>query len=334
MMPQVTFLMAVFNNAATVGAAVESVLAQEFTDFELLVIDDGCHDGTADVLARYNDSRIRILQNDRNRGLSWSLNRGLHEARGELIARMDADDVCLPARAGVQVAYLREHPRVAVVGSFIRTFRADGDAGKVVCYPTTPEQVEATLLFRNVLAHPAVMVRHDTLQAAGLHYDEAYRCAQDYGLWLACIAHGLPLANVGEVLLRYRLHPGQLSHTYSGGMQEEGRIIRERLLRHLLPGVTPEQLATHDAMARDYLPAEPAALGAADAWLRQLYLWNEGHCRFAPGAFGPVLCGRWVRVLKLARSAGLRLDINGHPLARYLHADVRTELTSAILETA
>jgi hypothetical protein len=300
MMPRVSFLMAVFNGAATVGEAVGSIMAQGFSDFELLVVDDGSTDESAEIVRGMGDERVRVVSCGRNLGLSGALNFGLSQVRGELVARMDADDVCLPQRAAVQVKFLEQHPQVGVVGSFVETFSEHG-ARDVVKYPTAAELVGATMLFRSALAHPAVMFRRSAL--AGLQYEPDFRYAQDYALWLECVKKGILLANVDEVLLRYRLHGGQLSASMEK-MQGEGTVIRSRFLRWFVDGVGEEELKLHDAVARNFLVAEAEWVKDAVGWLEKLAQVNERRGVFERDGFLRVLTGRYVAVVRFARERG------------------------------
>ena len=115
--PRVTFLLPVHNNAATVGETIQSILGQTFENLELVIIDDASTDGTADHLRSFRDPRIRLHRNAGNLELTRSLNEGLMLSRGQFVARIDADDICLPERAARQVAFLDSHPDVAVGGS-------------------------------------------------------------------------------------------------------------------------------------------------------------------------------------------------------------------------
>src|SRR2546428_1522930 len=124
--PGVRVLMAVHNGEPHLRAAVESVLAQTYPDFELLIVDDGSTDGSADVVRSYEDRRIRLLENERNLGQIPSLNRALREAHGEYVARLDHDDLCLPERLERQVEELDAEPSAALAGTWIDVVDEDG----------------------------------------------------------------------------------------------------------------------------------------------------------------------------------------------------------------
>jgi hypothetical protein len=301
--PRVSILMAVHNGERTVRDAVESMLRQTFGDFELVVVDDGSNDGTAAMLAQIPDARLRVIKNAKNMGLSASLNRGWELCRGEFVARMDADDLSMPGRLAMQVAFLEAHSATAAVGGFVETFSEDGP-GAIVRYPTSPKAVAATLLFRSALAHPAVMMRKECFDGARLRFEEEFRYAQDYALWLNCAEKGLGLANVGEAVLQYRVHAGQLSHSMER-MQGEGTIIRSRFVGRWMNRVSEEELVLHDAIARDQLVASDEWLNTAASWLERLGRTNEERPCFQKEALARVLTGRYVSLLRFADKAGL-----------------------------
>ena len=118
--PKVAVLMSVYNGEKYLREAINSILSQTFNDFEFLIINDGSTDGTADILKSYTDSRIKIINNEKNIGLTKSLNKGLKIAKGEYIARQDADDISMPERLKEEVAFLEIHKDYAVVGTFVK----------------------------------------------------------------------------------------------------------------------------------------------------------------------------------------------------------------------
>jgi Glycosyl transferase family 2 len=208
-MPRVSVVMPVFDGATYLTEAVESILGQTFADWELVTVDDGSGDDSPEILARYAaaDSRIRVLRNETNMGVSATLNRGWREARGEYIARLDADDVALPDRFARQVEFLDAHPTVAVVGSAATYIDEAGRRLARARVPTTPRAIRSLLPRHNCFIHPSVLLRRAALEDAG-----GYRLdhVEDYDLWLRLSEH-FDLANLGEPLVLYRLHPDQTS---------------------------------------------------------------------------------------------------------------------------
>lgn len=246
--------MSVYNGERFLDEAIASVRAQTFEDFELLVLDDGSTDGSRTIVERHarQDTRIRPILRE-NRGLIASLNQLLEEARGPLLARMDADDVCLPHRFERQIAFLAAHPDYAVVGSAALDIDVDGGP----CFavpdhdpPLTHDDVLAEIERRTPLCHPAVMARRDVLLAAG-GYHRAYRHCEDYDLWLR-IATFARIGNIAEPLLKYRRSPDQISsrHTVE---QTIGAAIavaayHERLVGRPDPTANLDRLPPIDAL--------------------------------------------------------------------------------------
>lgn len=297
--PAVSVLLPVYNGAEYIRTAVASILAQTFTDFELLVVDDGSTDGTREILGSFEDPRIRLLPNGENRGLPYSLNRGLSEARAPLVARMDSDDESLPHRLAVQVDYLADHPLVGACGSWVETF--GHGAGDVWAYPEAPEEVKAGLLFRPTLAHPSVMLRKSVLTAAGLNYDPDFLSSEDYDLWARAI-EGVPLANVPQVLLRYRLPPPIANKDVIKEVYADK--VRQRLLQSLGFEPTPNELALHGAVGRCEVGTDPDWLWLAERWLTRLEKANDGAAIYDKQALSSLLADRFWQLCWNARSSG------------------------------
>ena len=261
--PRVTVLMAVYNGEWYVREAVAGILAQTLGDFEFLIIDDGSTDSSAEIIAQFQDPRIRLVSNKENIGLTASLNRGLEMARAELVARQDADDISLPDRLAKQVRYLEEHPQVAVAGTQVELV---DEAGAVLMghnNPCSHAGVIWGLLFHTTLYHPTVMMRKAAV-AQGGGYDEKYITAQDYDLWCR-MAQTARFANLPDVLVRYRIHPGSVSARRAAAQEANacralshfsqwilGRALSEdhlRLLRSLhRPGAELSEAQVREAM--------------------------------------------------------------------------------------
>ena len=234
--PKVSVLMAVYNGEKYLRQAVNSVLTQTFTDFEFVLIDDGSTDSSPQILRDYAqaDARIRLVSRP-NKGLTKTLNEGLHLARAPYIARMDSDDICLPERFARQVEFLDAHPKVLLVGAQVELIDPDGDPISLKHgIENTAEEIDEALLNKGwPLVHPAVMMRRDAVLAIG-GYCEKYITNQDHDLFLRLSETG-PLANLPEPLLQYRQHFESISLARSkqqGDTVEE--IVREAYLRRNL----------------------------------------------------------------------------------------------------
>jgi glycosyltransferase involved in cell wall biosynthesis len=216
-LPKVSVLMPVYNCAAYVLEAVQSILDQTFTDFELIVIDDVSTDGTLQLLRSVNDPRIRLIEKEVNSGLTKSLNIAMELARGEYIARMDGDDVSLPERFKLQVAFLDAHPEVLVVGGQCVIL----PTGKPLEKPVQHDDILVAMLESNAMVHPSMMMRRVLQDGSSFRYPEGMEPAEDYLLWCRLITRGR-FHNLPQPVLMYRLHDGQISRT---------RRARQMLLR-------------------------------------------------------------------------------------------------------
>jgi glycosyltransferase involved in cell wall biosynthesis len=213
-MVKVSVIIPVHNAERYVADALQSVLEQTLVDFEMIVIDDGSTDGTHDILDRFarRDSRMRLFTRE-NRGYAATLNEAAELARGEFLARMDADDICMPDRFSRQVDFLQRRPEVGVVGS--RVLQVDPQ-GVPVCDLYTMvshEEIDRChMAFAgSAIAHPTVMMRTKIFREAGAYRTE-FEPAEDVDLWLR-LAEKTRLANLPEKLLHYRLHAKSVSHS-------------------------------------------------------------------------------------------------------------------------
>ena len=212
--PRVTVLLAVRDGARYLREALVSVLEQSFTSFELLVVDDGSTDETPEILQSYRDSRLVVLHNAHSVGLTRSLNIGLRAARGEYIARLDADDACEPDRLATQVAFLESHPDVAALATGYVKIDSAGRSHGPRPAPLGRTDLRWRLLFHNPLVHSSVMIRTRVLDAVG-GFDEAFRYAQDYALWCR-IVRRMPIETLQDPLVRFRVHGRSITETAGG----------------------------------------------------------------------------------------------------------------------
>lgn len=236
--PQVTVLLPVRNGSAHLAAALESIFAQTFTDFELLVIDDGSTDGTPEILRAIRDPRLRVVTNPQNSGLVPALNRGLELARGEFVARQDHDDISLPERLRKQVDFLRSHPEYMLVGTEAIQTDAEGRPAFRLLRPRAADEIRWYLCFDNAFIHSSVMFRGAVVRQEFGGYAPSFH-SEDYALW-SRIARERETANLGEPLLRYREHgssvTGSMSPADTAAFDEATTAIRWENLR-ALPGV-------------------------------------------------------------------------------------------------
>ncbi len=207
-LPAISVILPVYNGEKFIKKTLESILNQTFKDFEILIIDNASTDHTPTILktAATQDARIKILTNVKNIGLVGSLNKGLKEAKGLYCARIDADDIALPERFEKQIDFLEKHPNVVAVGTWAEKFDAESGLIKT---PTSAAYVRATLLFHSPMVHPSVMLRANILKQHNLKY-RPITPVEDFDFWTRLSQTG-DLANIPEVLLKYRIHAGSIT---------------------------------------------------------------------------------------------------------------------------
>lgn len=280
--PRVTVAMSVFDNATYLPAAIASIQAQSFSDFEFLIVDDGSRDESGAIAdgCAAADSRLRVIHTP-NQGLVRALNLITAQARAPLIARMDGDDIALPDRFARQVAFLDTHPQVDVLGSACTSIDATGAPDGVVEPVVATADIPAHLSIGPPLCHPSVMLRRATLEKVG-GYRAAYRHCEDYDLWLRIAEQGT-LANLDEPLLLYRRTSTQVSarhaleQKYGAAVAWEAHV--ERCAGRRDPGEGLSHLPPLDAL--DAMFGREGVTRAVRAKVALGILYNSGALRGA-----------------------------------------------------
>lgn len=231
-LPLISVILPVYNAENTLGEAIGSILNQTFADFELILINDGSTDASEKIVLSYEDKRIKYFSNETNKGLIYTLNRGLRLARGKYIARMDADDISLPTRFEKQVRILEENPSIIVCGSRIAYFGIK-KRKSVYIAPESSEENKKWLVRESCFAHPTVMMRKEVLVNNRISYHPDYKNAEDYKLWIDLAPYG-EFYNIQEVLLNYRLSSTQITQSHNMAQKKNARRCRREYLSHLL----------------------------------------------------------------------------------------------------
>lgn len=219
--PIVSVVMSAYNEAKYLPQAVNSLRAQTFADWELILFDDGSTDGATERVEKLGDIRVKVVRNRKPIGLTANLRRGVEMASGRYIARLDADDIALPSRLATQVAFFNANSELVLLGSACHLI---DDVGNYIGSQQMPKdeiEIKWASLWGNPFLHPSVMLRRDSLVKNGLNYNEAFVTAQDFDLWSRLLKHGV-CANLPEPLIYYRVRRGitrsrrtdQLARTY------------------------------------------------------------------------------------------------------------------------
>jgi glycosyltransferase involved in cell wall biosynthesis len=255
---KLSVVMPVYNGERFLDQAIESVVMQDYTDFEFVIVDDGSTDATPRMLARWaeRDPRIVLIRCEENGGIPRALNIGLARARGTYIARQDADDLSAPGRFRKQIPVLDADPEVTLVSMNYDLIDEEGNRVGIIRTHEPSEVIEYLLHFSNAIGgHSQVMFRADVVSRVG-GYDERYSYSQDYDLWARLIGHGR-LVILPDVGMRYRLHPDRVSVTHFAEQNMLSRAVAARTLAQYLERelTEEEQLAVagvwrHDPRSR------------------------------------------------------------------------------------
>ena len=238
-----------YNAENFIAECLESLLNQTFSDFCILAVNDASTDNTGDILESYatKDARLRVYHLPQNQGepavMQFAMDM-LNYMNVEYIARMDADDICVPHRFERQVQYLDEHPEIDILGSNALLFN-DGQTDKISKVSTLPlldKDIKAHFsLARDHIINPSSMWRHSSIKALNINYAQT-ATAPDFHMWVQCALHKKTFANLPESLLLYRLHPGQESKKHDK-ISESVQYSMELWISHLFPELTPKEVS-------------------------------------------------------------------------------------------
>ena len=239
--PKISLIMSVYNGEDYLSEAIESVLNQTFEDFELIVINDCSTDSTGEILSKYSqlDSRVKVHTNEVNLRLPSSLNKAISYAQGKYIARMDADDICLPERLEKQYKFMEENPDISLSSCRFMTLKngvisSGGCGGK-----TDSDSIKALLLVTNPILHPGIIAKADVIKKLG--YDKNFTCTEDMQLWTRFVMEGYKTRIIPEYLMIYRLHDKQITETTLEKQHNEVTKIQKIYYSKLLEAMDSEQ---------------------------------------------------------------------------------------------
>jgi glycosyltransferase involved in cell wall biosynthesis len=293
--------MPVYNAENYVKDAIESILNQTFTDFELLIINDGSTDNSKTIIESFSDSRIRLLNNEENTGLAKVRNRGIDEAKGEYIAWLDADDISNPLRLEKQVKLLDERQEIGICGTWVKTFGT-----KVIHkwrYPTNPDFIKCRMIFDDPLATSSVMLRRKLLVGKNQYFDLSYPPAEDYDLWER-ISYSCKITNIPEFLTNYRLHDNQTSTKNKLKQRISVWNIHKRQLEKIKVIYTDEEKQIHQKIGAWEFDESTDFAMLANACLLKLKNANNKTNFYSEPQFTRVLAERWFFVCRTASVLG------------------------------
>jgi len=239
--PTISVIMPVFNSEKYLEASIKSIITQSYSNFELIIINDGSTDKSEEIIKSFNDARIVYVKNQTNLRIAKSLNTGISLARGKYIARMDADDISHPNRLKMQLNFMETNTNIDVCGSWMTIFDESKNY-RIIKYPIYHEEIKIRLIFECPISHPTVFAKRIFFKKNT--YNENYIPAEDYELWCSTIGkynfHNIPIS-----LLAYRVHTNQTSAQKHKIQEKLRESIKNRILENLNIVTTREEKEIH-----------------------------------------------------------------------------------------
>lgn len=232
--PKVSIIMSVYNGEKFIAETIESILRQDYKNFELIIIDDASTDNTVEIVNLFRDERIILIKNEINMRLAHNLNTAIKLSSGKYIARIDADDIFLKKRLVEQVRYMESNPDVLVLGGYAKQF---GNENNILKYPLSYELIKVSLLFENSICHPAIIFRNDPKK---IYYNPEFIASQDYELWSRLIWDN-KIENIPKKVIKYRIHGNQTKHLLKQEQNSGARYARIIMLKKVLDNLSEEE---------------------------------------------------------------------------------------------
>lgn len=325
-MNKVTVLMPVLNCAKHLNSSVRSILEQTFQDFQFLIIDDGSEDGGQDVIRRFQDPRIRLIQNESNLGVAATLNKGLALSASEYIVRMDADDVSKSNRLACQVEIMEKDAGLDICGSWVKMI-SDNEKSQVIRYPTKSSAIKAYILFNNPLAHPAVILRKSSLDRHGLRYDERIGAGQDYEFWSRC-SEFCCIQNIPKVLLLWHRHSQGVTNRESEKSNKAAMTVQKHELMKLGITCDARKLEEHREIGQRCGMQSIRQLEDALAWLNRIITANNVSKQYDEKSLLQIIAMIWLQLCTSSSASSI------HVIRKYFSAPFYSSYTPHIAEVA
>jgi len=289
--PKVSVFMPVYNAGIDLIEAVQSILDQTFTDFEFVIVNDGSTDNSMELLQKFNDSRIRIINNDGNKGLIASLNIGLELCVGEYIVRMDQDDISLPSRIEKQVEFMDQHPEYGLIGSWFQDF-GDNIETKLVCYSSDDTQIRIRHLYQTHISHPTALLRNSVIKAHNLRFDPAFVHGEDYEFWVRMSAY-CKLSNIPELLVLKRDHIHNITNKYAQTMQDTCAKVKLKQFHQMGLELHADDVNLYSKFADGEWAFNKAEMDTLAQLLEKIKRANEQSCFILPTVYNNYLAAKF-----------------------------------------
>lgn len=291
--PLISVIMPVFNAECYLKQAIESILNQDLTDFEFIIINDGSTDNSGDIIQSFNDKRIIYLENIGNKGIVYSLNFCVKKSKGKYIARMDADDISKPNRLKKQYEYLESNPHTVLCGSFASVINAKGEITDEIILPTKDIDIKVNQLFCNSFVHPSIMAKSSIFKR--FNYSEDFLYVEDYFLFTT-ISLKYPVANIDEPLIYYRDHENNTTTTKKKLIEQRVKNVIKYQLSLFEKNVSNNRLNLQARMYNNYF-LEGIPTKDIEQHLSFLLEKNQQSVVYDKKFFKEILHDKWYNIL-------------------------------------
>jgi glycosyltransferase involved in cell wall biosynthesis len=290
--------MPAYNAEKYIAEAIQGVLDQTFSNFEFLIINDGSTDQTEEIILSFDDERIRYVKNEENLKLIAALNKGIDLARGKYIARIDADDICLPDRLKKQSDFLIKHTDCVLCGSWAYLIDSEGEKKGRVKFIDEPKLLKISLLFSCPIIHPSVMIRTEIIKE--FKYSHTALHTEDFDLWLRITNKGFKIANIADFLIKYRWHDSNISvENEDFQIKKKAELLKPYIENFIGREVSAEELDLHLLSFCLYHLGKKKDISNLDLhaekkWLESLACRNREIKKFSQIDFEAFLWSRWI----------------------------------------
>ena len=301
--PKISVCMAAYNSAPYIEQSIKSILTQTFTDFELIIVNDGSTDATTQIINSFKDSRIHLIHNDKNEGLVFTRNRLLNASAAELIAVLDSDDIAYPERLEIQYKFMQSHPQISLCGGHANIIDKYGKyTGEQFTQPVA-DNYAFFMLFGSMFINSSTMFRNSVFKQVGGYRD--YAPAEDFDLFMRIAAVG-QVKNLDHVLVKYRIHRNNIS-TLKREIQKENELrLIANLHDHLNIVQDDRLLSIHlELFSRNYNKnhfEEYASL------LKTLKFANRKSIQYPIDGFEAFLFNKWIDIINDTNDGGVTLS--------------------------
>lgn len=292
-LPLVSVIVPVYNSEKYLKHAMESILSQSYKHIELIIIDDGSTDSSRQIIMSYSDPRVRLIENEENKGIVYSRNRGIDEARGAYIANLDSDDIALPGRIEKQVNFLNANPDYGMCGTFFYKIDQERKRIESARYPTDNRNILTALILGNCFGTSSVMIRAEL--AREMKFREEYFIGEDYELWYR-VSKRAKLANLPFYGVLYRIHGDNITLKKMNEMLEILKKINRRILSDMNLSFSEDELEIHsNFLCRNLVFFEdPAHFNGLEGWIIKLYEALQNRKEYNRELFFELIAERWI----------------------------------------